>query len=193
MQTKVCTKCGEEKEISEFYKLKYGKYGVESVCILCKKSPRARKKHLIPEGFNFCTECNKEKPLEDFGKTPDGFRGVTSKCKLCLKEKYKDRRKIYRIKYKEIAKDKTLKRDFGISLIQYNQMLEQQNGVCAICGQPEINKNRFGIIRLAVDHNHKTGKIRGLLCDKCNHFLGLAKENINILQNAINYLTRSNL
>lgn len=74
-----------------------------------------------------------------------------------------------------------LKRKYGITLDEYNDMLEKQNGVCAICGQA---KNET----LAVDHDHKTGKIRGLLCGHCNHVVGFAKDNIDILDKTILYL-----
>jgi 23S rRNA G2069 N7-methylase RlmK/C1962 C5-methylase RlmI len=85
-----------------------------------------------------------------------------------------------------------LKSLFGITLDQYNQMLKEQNGVCAICGKEEseidkrINRKR----NLSVDHNHKTNKVRGLLCGKCNKMLGLSSDNKQILINAIEYLTK---
>ena len=85
-----------------------------------------------------------------------------------------------------------LKSLFGITLEDYNRMLEAQNGVCAICGKEEtevdkrINKKR----NVCVDHNHTTGKVRGLLCGKCNKMLGLIKDNKQALLNAINYLNK---
>lgn len=60
-------------------------------------------------------------------------------------------------------RERKLERQYGITLEQYDQMFEQQNGVCAICGQIDITGRR-----LAVDHNHETGKIRSLLCAICN-------------------------
>ena len=62
-------------------------------------------------------------------------------------------------------------------------MLKIQNGKCAICGE---RKDKT----LVVDHNHKTGEVRGLLCGHCNHVLGFAKDNINILNKMIDYLTK---
>lgn len=63
-----------------------------------------------------------------------------------------------------------LKRTFGISEAEYNEMLKRQNDVCAICGEAEMvrQKSRSGKIRLAVDHDHSTGNVRGLLCRRCN-------------------------
>lgn len=79
-----------------------------------------------------------------------------------------------------------LLKNYGITLEQYNQMFVDQNGVCKICGQPELTK------RLAVDHNHITGKIRGLLCTRCNTAIGLFKENISIIEGAVRYLRNEN-
>ena len=85
-----------------------------------------------------------------------------------------------------------LKSLFGITLDQYKEMLKEQNGVCAICGKKETEiDNRTNKKRnLAVDHDHKSEKIRGLLCGKCNKMLGLVNDNINILLSAINYLNK---
>ena len=78
-----------------------------------------------------------------------------------------------------------LKRRYGITLEQYEAMLESQNGKCAICkGDCLTGRN------LAVDHDHETGKVRGLLCSKCNQGLGQLN-NIELLQRAIDYLKES--
>ena len=67
-------------------------------------------------------------------------------------------------------------------------MYEQQNGVCAICGKPET-KVQYGKIQpLTVDHNHETGKVRGLLCFNCNIAIGKLKDDIVLLEKAIDYL-----
>ena len=80
---------------------------------------------------------------------------------------------------------------YGITLENYNTMLAQQHGVCKICGKPEKVKFNGVTKSLAVDHCHKTGKVRGLLCQACNKALGLFNDDITILQNAINYLQES--
>jgi hypothetical protein len=77
---------------------------------------------------------------------------------------------------------------YGISLEQYDAMLLGQGGVCAICGEKEKDKFRK---RMSVDHDHATGKVRGILCSHCNHGLGNFRDNILFLQNAITYLNRS--
>jgi hypothetical protein len=84
---------------------------------------------------------------------------------------------------KKMTKKSFLKR-LGMTLNQYYLLLQKQNNKCAICGKPQkLNKKS-----LSVDHNHKTGMVRGLLCSNCNFMLGLAKDNVIILKKAIKYL-----
>lgn len=73
---------------------------------------------------------------------------------------------------------------YGISVSDYNEMFSNQNGCCAICGKPE----KLHHSRLHIDHDHKTGIVRGLLCSKCNQGIGLFNDNIDLLQSAYNYL-----
>lgn len=75
---------------------------------------------------------------------------------------------------------------YGISLIEYNELLEKQNGVCAICDNLcSVRKN------LCVDHDKKTGKVRGLLCFACNTAIGKLDHDIELLESAIQYLRSS--
>lgn len=75
---------------------------------------------------------------------------------------------------------RTLKR-YGITAEDYDHMFAEQNGLCAICGRPDSRA-------LSVDHDHETGKVRGLLCSKCNFLLGYADDDPEILTRAIEYL-----
>lgn len=77
-----------------------------------------------------------------------------------------------------------LKRIFNITVEEYNKMFKEQEGKCKICG---IDQTKLKI-KLTVDHDHKTGKIRGLLCHKCNSVLGYANDDIEIFKNIIKYL-----
>ncbi len=82
-----------------------------------------------------------------------------------------------------------LKNMYGITLAQYEAMLETQKHVCAICGQPETRvRGKRGLTRLAVDHDHVTGKVRGLLCAKCNAGIGHFNDSCLLLAKAIVYL-----
>jgi len=79
-----------------------------------------------------------------------------------------------------------MKRDYGITLDEYDEMFDKQSGLCLICKEP-CNSG----YRLAVDHNHATGKVRGLLCGKCNRGLGNFGDSILLLEQAIKYLKES--
>jgi hypothetical protein len=119
------------------------------------------------------------------------------------KEKYKLSAKLYRLKnkdklneyqrshakrnrdkYKKMQRKWVLNLKYNLSLEQYNEILKNQNNKCAICNK---DRNDFNI-DFAVDHDHKTGNIRGLLCGRCNMGIGFFNDDIKILENAINYL-----
>ena len=91
-------------------------------------------------------------------------------------------------KIKEYQRKHRLKSFYGISIESYKELLLRQNGVCGICSNgPECQKHP-----LSVDHDHITGRIRGILCSNCNSALGLMKENIENLKLAIKYLEEKN-
>ena len=138
-----------------------------------------------------CKVCGEILPLSSkhFHKKKDGKHGYRWTCKECRKNNYQENKEEISKKAKEfyrnnkhIKRNNDLKTKFGITLDQYNKMLENQNDICAICG----GNNDY--ISLAVDHNHETGKIRGLLCGSCNGMLGLAKDNLLILIKGVKYL-----
>jgi len=131
--TRICTTCGVEKDITEFY-LRGG-----------KRSPKSRK----------------------------------SKCKKCeiirLAASYDPSK----------SRNNDLKRLYGITLNDYNQMLTEQNDRCVICKTTEPG-GKHG--KFMVDHCHDTGKVRGLLCKRCNIALGEVGDNIQTLQSMVEYL-----
>lgn len=88
----------------------------------------------------------------------------------------KDPERYYRVK-----RDAELKRNYGISLVEYEEMLAKQGGRCAVCG---VKSDKT----LHLDHNHKTGKVRGLLCHKCNSGLGSFNDDVELLIRAAEYL-----
>ena len=136
--------------------------------------------------MKICSLCKKEKDLEEFYIDRRSPSGKASRCKECSK---KESKRWYQIsdKYKQIIRNSGLKHRFGIDSEDYFNMLEEQNGVCAICRQKPEGKY------LHVDHNHETGEIRGLLCKTCNHGLGNFKDNKTYLKNAIEYLDRKSI
>lgn len=78
-----------------------------------------------------------------------------------------------------------MKSKYGITQDEYIKLSDKQNGVCGICGS---NETGYQTQYMYIDHSHTTGKVRGLLCNKCNFGLGNFKDNVEILQKAINYL-----
>ena len=99
-----------------------------------------------------------------------------------LKEKYL----IWLTKKRKLSRQNTtLKYKYGITLKFYNKLLKKQKGKCLIC---EKTSKRT----LHIDHDHKTGKIRGLLCFRCNYGLGYFKDNLKIFKNIVKYLGEKN-
>lgn len=155
-----------------------------------------------------CSICKIEKELNDINFAKDKYdpvAGLTHNCKVCRNKKAKEYRdsnpekiRIKNLSAKESRKSfyaseegilssrkAHLKRTYGITLEDYNKMAETQDHKCMICGGTEMNyRNKV----LCVDHNHETGKIRGLLCGLCNSGIGKFKENEQLLLNAIKYL-----
>ena len=137
-------------------------------------------------------EQAKERRKENHKRHRDKHKAERNARSRQYYKDHKDERRKYSSKYyKEHSKEQAqrsyifkLKKDYGLTELEYNNILLKQNNCCAICGI-EVNKlNR----RPSIDHNHTTNKVRGILCLSCNHLLGNAKENINILLSAIEYL-----
>lgn len=146
-----------------------------------------------------CSKCQQHKENFYFYKDSTKKDGITSYCKVCAKEKRKARyinnteeeKRAFKKHHKEnkdIYKNNSLKNLYGIDLNTHNLMRQQQLFSCLICKTHEQDLARG----LFVDHCHETKKVRGLLCQHCNTLLGMAKDNILILQEAIKYLTRTN-
>jgi len=96
----------------------------------------------------------------------------------------------HRQKYRASYRDKQLRRDFGITMHDYQQLLLEQNGVCAICERPETSLRWGNLQPLAVDHCHTSGKVRALLCHKCNVGIGSLGDDPERLRRAAAYLER---
>ncbi len=108
------------------------------------------------------------------------------------KESWAEYMREYRKRSPHIMKSIDLKKRFGISLEEYQTMLDSQNYVCAICTRPErtVDHRTKQVRSLAVDHCHSTGKIRGLLCSDCNMALGLLQDNEDTMKNMLSYITK---
>lgn len=139
---------------------------------------------------------DKTKPLG-----PGNAAWTTSKGGPALDQQHTDAREHHRIYMAEYqrklrARDPFhslragLWREYGITLEQYEAMFDAQNGVCAICGRADRRTatSNATLRRICVDHDHKTGAIRGVLCADCNQAMGLLDDQIELLQRAISYL-----
>ncbi len=134
-----------------------------------------------------CTKCGVAKPENSkyFYLSETGKNGLRADCKTCGDQttgKYAQSPKgqVYQREY-------LLRKNYGLTLAKYNKLHKSQNGVCVICGLPETTKYKGKLRPLCVDHNHLTGKVRGLLCKNCNTKLA-AIENKDFFTKARQYL-----
>ena len=150
-----------------------------------------------------CTRCGLEKDIELFSRDKYKSDGRRSHCKECNKQDHiqryekdpqamRDRTRDYRAKLKETNPEKLrlsdrntkLKRAYGLNHAQVEQMKKDQDYKCYVCCKHE---STLGFKGLVVDHDHKTGKVRKLLCNSCNTALGLLGEDVNIMASLIKY------
>lgn len=134
------------------------------------------------EKTKYCARCGEVKNVICFQKNKTRKSGLQSTCSECFKRLY---RKLDRLG----SRKRHLLRYYGLKWDDYLLMFEEQNGKCAIC---KIDLKLIGDKNIKsgmhVDHSHESNSIRGLLCHDCNAGLGYFKENITILNNAIDYL-----
>jgi hypothetical protein len=194
-----CKKCGIDKELDDFQKAN-NKSGYESSCKDCrsKRKYELRRNKRIENGLNvhmstieakellkqhkkYCPKCEKIKDLDEFS-TMKKRSGIASHCRECNREMLKiyystdEGKKMGKERYirdKIKLKDSVLKREFGISLDEYNVILKNQGSGCAICGRTKEKNGKM----LAVDHDHETKKNRSILCASCNLVIGFIEKN----------------
>lgn len=130
-----------------------------------------------------CNLCQVEKNLDDFVKRANRPSGVQAYCKECHNAKMRLKDNSYH------NRKSSLKQSYGITIEDYNIMFHNQNGCCAICNKHILELDQKKKKNLCVDHNHETGEIRGLLCDKCNRGIGFLQDNADIILSAYNYLS----
>ena len=140
------------------------------------------------EQTKFCSRCKTEKSISNFSKDRSRNGDLRCWCRLCMNKYQRDRRKI-KSKATNYKNDRRyrFKNCYGITTDDYSKMFQGQDGYCALCGKCQSELTRC----LDVDHNHLTGKVRGLLCSECNTGLGkfrVDEKGIELLEKAINYL-----
>ena len=129
-----------------------------------------------------CTKCDETKPLTEFHKSKDHRYGVRPDCKSCVQKRVADRW----VQYK-----------YGLTDEEVQELLVKQDHKCAGCGSAAaprmVTRQRWSKIGLCVDHDHDTGRVRGLLCSACNSALGQVKDNPAVLMNLAGYLERNKI
>jgi hypothetical protein len=176
---KTCPSCGESKLTSAFGANKALPDGLSFYCLECNRqrnrgyyAERRRRQGVevrepdpSPPGFQRCADCRESKPLDDFHRasTKSGRAGY---CKPCRAVR---------------GAESHLRRNYGLTRTELEALLEVQGGLCAICGRN---------VAVHVDHDHATGRVRGVLCFTCNVALGQLNDDPQLFRRAIDYLER---
>lgn len=140
----------------------------------------------------FCPRCKETKPHDDFYRSRDRQDGRAGWCKVCQIESNKPWQKKNPEKIQRYHRKCKLRTNHHITPEEYQKKAEEQKYLCGLCGQPETTLSCVGRSgkHLAVDHDHKTGKNRALLCHSCNTGLGAFNDSSELLQRAIGYLKK---
>ncbi len=158
-------------------------------CIICVKCQRERiKSHRLKNRESLLTKERqyREDNIERFRERDRVYKSNDYKKRKYI---YVERSKRFYSKNSEKIRNYRLNKSYGIDLSTYEKMLKEQNGLCYICNEPEtaLSHKKDKIKSLSVDHNHTTGKVRRLLCVKCNCLIGYSRESIDLLQKVIDY------
>jgi hypothetical protein len=147
-----------------------------------------------PEPIKFCSQCSDYRPKSTFGKNKSNKDGLARLCKKCTnsnkqtwKKKNPDKVAANQLSYKKRNPGKRQKSNldnkykyrYGISLNEFKEMCVSQHNLCAIC---------LSFTKLCVDHDHKNGRVRGLLCGPCNRAIGCLKDSSVAAERAVSYL-----
>lgn len=174
--TFLCPVCEQEKDTTELYNPTNAKFRF-ILCNACATIGR------------YCPTCETYKLFAEFGKDSHRPNGVRTYCKPCDCARHKGIHNPVKLRAHK------LKVRFNLTQGQYDKMFLVQGGVCAICKKPETRMDNTGerVRALAVDHDHKTGIVRQLLCGSCNYIIGCAKDDADLLQSASEYLRRNSI
>jgi hypothetical protein len=206
---KICTLCKEEKPLSEFKAGNSSDTWIRARCHSC--SELGKNLFHTGDGRKLCRKCSSFKQLDEFGRDKNKADKLRTYCKECNSNEYKkwyykdsekskqvskewrdrnpDKRKAMWEKY--FITDKKLKmfKTYGLTFGEYEKMLQDQEFKCKTC---LIHFSTIPAKQVHIDHCHKSGKVRGILCHRCNISLGTIKENIQTLKNMIIYLEEHN-
>jgi len=191
--TKLCPLCENILPLEAFTKEARNRKGKSARCRECAQTAYIEKMSISPETANrikqqvkargkeaedtkACSVCFRLLPLDAFSKAKGKRKGRCPECKRCRKE--------YKAQTREHNRWVALHRLYGVTKEQFEMMLKSQQGSCKICGTD--SPGQHGVF--VVDHCHKTGKVRGLLCSRCNTSIGQMDHDPGKLQLAIKYL-----
>lgn len=136
-----------------------------------------------------CSKCQGCKSIDSFSLKSDR-KSLASWCKDCNATAARERHKRFPEKTAKANRKQALKR-YGLTQTKYDKLLKSQDFGCAVCGEEFHTKTKRD--NLAVDHCHQTGKVRGLLCNRCNYALGLVDDDSSILLKLASYLNTDGL
>ena len=176
--SKKCNCCLAIKEMAAFRKTKSGKGGRDSVCKAClsakKKTEYAKNPEMYIKRASAWAKNNTERRREIEEKWYSNNKEKAVKRSNKWREENPERARLIALKGR-------LMRDYGLSVEQYNELLKDHDESCAICSRR---------VPLCIDHDHKTGEVRGLLCGNCNSGIGMLGDDPRLLEKAIVYLSK---
>lgn len=216
MDTKICTKCGLLKPLSDFGKAKHHRDGLKYYCKQCvvldnkqrRENPPVSPRHKPTLGLKYCYRCKADKPYSDFAvnnktndKLQDSCRKCTSEFRAAKRLENpeqsriydRDRLRVYVLNNPEKVHQYKVKYFYKLPANWYKEKLQEQNGGCAVCRSKDPgHKNKY----FSIDHDHacclgkrSCGKcVRGLLCYYCNIGQGYYKDSPPLLVQAAAYL-----
>ena len=184
---KLCPQCGRTLPVEEFHSNVRRSDGLAYYCKRCaaQRSEASRRKRgvrerrqsssPVPDGSKWCPDCDAIKPLDQFARTRRTKSGYHSYCLPCHAARgLETKNRLY-----GGNREYHLRHRYGIDQAGFDALLAGQGGVCAICGAANPEH---------VDHDHRTGSVRGILCFNCNGGLGQFRDNPLFLAGAIEYL-----
>ncbi|MFI7540575.1 endonuclease VII domain-containing protein [Actinoplanes sp. NPDC049599] len=185
-----CRDCGKWKPLEQFCAGSKRPSGRGSYCKDCynvrsklsyakrlqeRQGRAVRAARVVPEGHRYCPDCSSIRPLTEFPRSRNASGGRGRYCKPCHNARGKESKE----RLHGGTRQYHLRRRYGIGQAEFDELLAEQGGVCAICGAPDPQH---------VDHDHRTGWVRGILCFNCNGGLGQFRDNPVFLAEAITYL-----
>lgn len=171
---KYCSGCQRRKPLDDFHLRSASPDGRHGFCKQCRSLGRRVQPICDPPGLKTCRRCGEVKARSEFHNSAGSSDGLQSHCKPCAN-------------VNPASRDRKLRAKYGIGQAEYSALLAEQGGGCRICGTKEpLTKNRNNFV---VDHCHKTGRVRGLLCVRCNLLISYADDDPVVLAAAIRYLS----